>query len=111
MGNAAVGRDGVEDTFLEPDGWHGDYLDLLDGHEAVRQHGQGVDPSDLANYITLLGDFAAERVLGVGAEQYGGRLQKFETKSVEDLRRDALEEAADLVAYAAMILIKIGAMK
>jgi hypothetical protein len=111
MGATAVGSDGFEDPFLEPDGWNADYFDLLEGHEAIRQHGKGVDPDDLADYIGLLGDFAAERVKGIGADQYGGRLQRFETKSLEDLRRDALEEAADLVAYAAMILIKIGAMK
>lgn len=111
MGATTVGSDGFEDPFLEPDGWNADYLDLLEDHEAVRQHGKGVDPAELADYITLLGDFAAERVKGIGAEQYGGHVQRFETKSIEDLRRDALEEAADLVAYAAMILIKIRSMK
>jgi len=72
----------------------------------VTQHGHGVDPRDLSAFIMSLAALAAERVQGIGAEQYGGEIQKFETKSVEELKVDILEEAADIIAYGAMLAIK-----
>jgi hypothetical protein len=86
------------------------YRSSLINSEAVKQHGLGVEPEVLANYIRDLGEFAASRVTSIGEEQYGGEIQAFENKSVAELRHDAFEEAADLVAYAAMILIKIKAL-
>ena len=79
---------------------------VLVNSPAVMQHGNGVDVQDLASFIQNVATMAASRVQGVGAKEYGGQIQQFETKSVADLRQDILEEVADVVAYAAMIAIK-----
>lgn len=49
-----------------------------------------------------------ERILGVGAEQYddGSGVQKFERLELGDLARWMIEEADDLIVYAAMLRIR-----
>lgn len=111
MGDLATTGPGPEDPISGRAHWADQYRRALVDSKAVRDHGQGVNPGDLAAYIESLAAFASERVQGIGAKQYGGALQQFETKSVEDLKIDMMEEAADLIAYAAMILIKIEALE
>lgn len=79
-------------------------------HPAVVNYGSGVDPADLSDFIMSTAALAAERVRGIGADQYGGEIQKFETKTVDELTRDILEEVADVIAYASMIAIKAASL-
>lgn len=62
--------------------------------------------TDLADFIEKITVMARERVQTVGAAEYGGAIQLFETKHVGELQRDILEEVADIVAYAGMIALK-----
>ena len=106
MGTGTDTGHGVESSLHRQDEWLGYHRPELFTHPAVTQHGHGVDPGDLSAFIMSLAALAAERVQGTGAEQYGGEIQRFETKTEEDLRLDILEEAADIVAYGAMLAIK-----
>lgn len=83
---------------------------LLD-HPAVRKHGSGVSSTELGNFILTLADTAATRVLGVGAEQYGGERQRFETLTQEQQISELIDELADAYAYLAMVAIKALAIK
>ena len=78
---------------------------------AVMQHGNGVDPVELGAFIESVAALAANRVRGVGAQEYGGEIQQFETKTIDQLRNDILEEVADVMAYAGMIALKTFAMR
>jgi hypothetical protein len=104
MGCCDFEKPGVEGRVGGP-GQGRDRRSLID-HPAVTSHGSGVDPKDLAAFILSLAALAAERVQGTGARQYGGDIQQFELKSESDLRLDIMEEAADIVAYGAMLAIK-----
>lgn len=83
----------------------------LSGHPAIRQHGSGVDPSSLADFIMSVARMSAARVEGIGAEQYGGEIQKFEEMSGEEIFEALLEEVADIFAYASFLAIKAGALR
>lgn len=51
---------------------------------------------------------SSERILGIGAEQYGnGHRQGFEFKSLRALAIDGQEELLDLIAYAAFLYINL----
>lgn len=54
---------------------------------------------------------SAARVQGIGAEQYGGEIQKFETMSRDEIFEALLEEVADIFAYASFLAIKAGDVK
>lgn len=49
------------------------------------------------------------RILGVGAEQYddGSGVQRFERKSLGQIRTDAVEEIDDLIVYLAQIRMRV----
>ena len=94
---------------------HGDGANLpispLASHPAILQHGNGVDPSSLSDFIMSVARMSAARVQGIGAEQYGGEIQKFETMSSEEIFEALLEEVADIFAYASFLAIKAGALR
>lgn len=106
MGTDTTTGSWTQDPISGLEDWRDWHRRSLFDHPAVTQHGHGVDPRDLSAFIMSLAALAAERVQGIGAEQYGGEIQKFETKSVEELKVDILEEAADIIAYGAMLAIK-----
>ena len=112
MGTGTATRDGSLDYQGGlPDG-DGPGEHPLARHPAVRQHGQGVPTTELAQFIQLLTDAAKDRVAGVGDEQYGGEvLQKFERASIDDYVGELLEEVYDIQAYLAIIALKVIALR
>jgi len=84
-------------------------FDSLSSHPAVRQHGKGVAPDLLADFIMSMARMSAARVKGIGAEQYGGEIQKFELMTPAEIYEALLEEVADIFAYASFLAIKAGA--
>ena len=83
----------------------------LTEHPAVVNHGSGVYSSDLADFTRALAEAAALRMEGVGDEQYGGEVQKFETESIGKYVDELLEEIADIFAYVSIIAIKALALR
>lgn len=86
----------------------------LSDHIAVTNHGKGVDSESLANFIECIADFAGGRVRTTGRLQYevqdtGG--QRFEELSGVQLVDELVEELADTIAYAAMIAVKVLALR
>lgn len=80
-------------------------------HAAVAQLGEGVSSVELADFIRQVADRTAQRVITVGETQYGGRIQQFETKSVEEIYDELLDEVADVYAYAAMLAVHAMAVR
>lgn len=111
MGGPATNPDGIIDHEREYTGGSYNPLYSLANHPAVRQHGKGVAPEFLADFIISMARMSAARVQGIGAEQYGGEIQKFETMSSTEIFDALLEEVADIFAYASFLAIKAGAAK
>ena len=85
-------------------------MPTLAEHPAVTEHGRGITTIDLAEFVDVIGQAAASRIAGVGAEQYegeDGQPQKFETNSLEQTVNELLDEITDVYAYTALIAIKI----
>jgi hypothetical protein len=62
----------------------------------------------LHSYQRAFTQWAAERLLGVGADQYDdGDHQKFEAMTIDELVGGLREELADIVNYATMIDIQL----
>lgn len=63
---------------------------------------------ELATEVETIIRTTRERILGPGAQQYddGSGVQTFERLPLEDLARWLIEEADDLIVYAAMIRIR-----
>lgn len=76
-------------------------------HPAVRKHGHGVSTPELVNFMDNLHNRMIERVKGIGQQQYGGRVQKFETYGPDRLVSETLDELADVLAYVGMLTIKL----
>lgn len=111
MGDTAPGADWITDHGSEYAGGAYNPFNSLSSHPAVRQHGKGVDPSYLADFIMSVARMSAARVQGIGADQYGGEVQKFELMSPAEIYEALLEEVADIFAYASFLAIKAGAAK
>lgn len=111
MGSPATNPDGVIDHQREYEGGTYNPFYSLANHPAVRQHGKGVAPEFLADFIMSMARMSAARVQGIGAEQYGGEIQKFETMSSSEIFDALLEEVADIFAYASFLAIKAGAAR
>lgn len=79
----------------------------LRDHPAVRKHGHGVSTPELVNFMDNLHNRMIERVKGIGQQQYGGRVQKFETYGPDRLVSETLDELADVLAYVGMLTIKM----
>ena len=78
------------------------------GEGAPTAPGYGLTSTQLHGYQRMFTRWAADRILGVGREQYDyGTIQKFERKDPEQLVEDLREELADIVNYAAMIDIQL----
>lgn len=76
-------------------------------HPAVRLHGRGVPTEELVNFIDCLNTRVVGRVRGTGAEQYAREQQAFERYGVHRLVEETLDELADVIAYTAMLSIKL----
>lgn len=111
MGGPATTPDGVSGEERQPEGRDSHSVNPLANHAAVLTHGKGVDPSVLADFIMSMARMSAARVQGIGAEQYGGEIQKFEVMSPQEIYQALLEEVADIFAYASFLAIKAGAAK
>lgn len=83
----------------------------LSRHAAIQRHGSGITSEDLSDFIMSIARMSAARVQGIGQEQYGGEIQKFETMSSEEIFQGLLEEVADIFAYASFLAIKAGAVR
>lgn len=104
-GNGFGGEDGGQEH-------RSDYpVHPLAHHPAVLKHGKGVAPEDLSDFIMSVARMSAARVQGIGAEQYGGEIQKFETMSQAEVFEALLEEVADIFAYASFLAIKAGGVR
>ena len=79
---------------------------LID-HPAVRCHGKGVQTEELVNFIDCLNNRVVARVRGTGAEQYAREQQAFEKYPTQRLVEETLDELADVIAYTAMLSIKL----
>lgn len=79
---------------------------LID-HPAVKFHGKGVATEDLVNFIDCMNTRVVGRVRGTGAEQYAREQQAFERYGIDRLVEETLDELADVIAYTAMLCIKL----
>lgn len=111
MGGPAPNPDGVSDHAHQHEGGADNRLYSLADHPAIRQHGTGVAPEFLADFIMSMARMSAARVQGIGAQQYGGEIQKFELMNPSEIYQALLEEVADIFAYASFLAIKAGAAK
>ncbi len=79
-------------------------------HPAVLNHGQGINSVLLGDFIMGLARLSASRVVNEGDREYNqGERQSFEDKTSDELRREIVEELADVVSYAAFLAMKVGA--
>lgn len=64
---------------------------------------------ELADWVEEFAHYSAQRVTGVGAEQYddGSGVQKFERLPLTDLFEWAEEELQDIVVYSAMLACRL----
>lgn len=80
---------------------------LLD-ERAVEVYGQGTKSAEVASFIRALGEAAAQRVTGIGDEQYSSRDgQQYEYEPLSVYLDELLDEVTDVMAYLAIITIKI----
>ena len=80
-------------------------------HPAVTKLGGGVSSVELSDFIGQLAERTRRRVLGVGEDQYGGEIQKFETMNPEVIYEELLDEIADVYAYSAFLAIHAMALR
>lgn len=80
-------------------------------HPAVTKLGDGVSSVELSDFIGQLAERTRRRVLGVGHDQYGGEIQKFETMDPEVIYEELLDEIADVYAYSAFLAIHAMALR
>jgi hypothetical protein len=78
----------------------------LINHAAVKKHGHGVSTDELVNFTDNLHDRMVYRVKGIGHRQYAGKIQAFETYTVDRMVEETLDELADVLAYVNMLTIK-----
>lgn len=87
---------------------------LLSDHVAVTNHGSGVGSGNLANFVACFADYSASRVLSTGRLQYelgGTGEQRFETLDAKELCDELVDELADVMNYAAMLAVKVLAVR
>lgn len=62
-----------------------------------------------ADQVQEIVESLKSRILGIGADQYddGSGVQRFETKALEHIRRDAVEEIDDLIVYLCQIRMRL----
>jgi hypothetical protein len=111
MGGSAPTTDRTGSTDSGQEEWTDNRIHPLANHPAILAHGSGVNSSDLSDFIMSIARMSASRVQGIGNEQYGGEIQKFETMSSEEIFQGLLEEVADIFAYASFLAIKAGALR
>jgi hypothetical protein len=111
MGSTKNVEHGIESAVGELSDWRSKALGAVSSHEAVKKHGFGIDTGDLANFVEMIAGLAAERVRGIGAEQYAHEKQDFEDKSIDEIITDLLEEVFDIIAYASFLAVKAGALR
>ena len=64
--------------------------------------------SEYAGEVAEIVGRLESRIMGVGAEQYDeGDRQRFESRSLDQIIEDALEEIEDLIAYACQLHIRV----
>ena len=101
---------GSESSKHQLGGGDADRIGPLLNHPAVKQHGTGINSVLLGDFIMGLARLSASRVVQEGDAEYNqGERQAFEDKTTDQLRREILEELADVVSYAAFLAIKVGA--
>ncbi len=111
MASPAPERNGIASVDSKRDDGTDRRINPLANHAAIRHHGSGVASSELADFIMSVARMAASRVEGIGDEQYGGMIQKFELMSSEEIFQSLLEEVADIFSYASFLAIKAGALR
>ena len=73
---------------------------------------KGLTSLEYANAQEDLCNYARQRILTVGAEQYDrGSVQRFESFSVDEVINEAIDELADLINYAAQAAILLGRIR
>lgn len=78
------------------------------GARAPRVPGYGLTAQELHDYQRTFTEYAAARLLTVGADQYDeGESQKFEDMDLIKLATGLREELADVVNYAVMLDIRL----
>jgi hypothetical protein len=81
---------------------------LIDHPAVISYRSDGVDTSDLVSFIESFASLRANRVKGVGHEQYShAKGQKFEQFSASDTIRELIEELADASNYIDFLAIKL----
>lgn len=62
-----------------------------------------------ADHVQNIVESLKSRIMGIGADQYddGSGVQRFETKALEHIRRDAVEEIDDLIVYLCQIRMRL----
>ena len=111
MGSATDTGHGTDREVSELGEWRSNALRTITEHKAVTRHGKGIDTADLADFIKVISGLAADRVSGVGAEQYAGDVQSFENKDIDEIVTDLIEELLDIIAYTGFLAIKAGALR
>ncbi len=112
MGSSAVGSDGSADYGSGLILGNGQDQHPLTSHPAVENHGTGTSTPELTDFIRVLTEAAISRVQGIGDEQYGTRtLQRYESMSTDEYVDELLAEVYDIMAYLAMIALKIIAVQ
>jgi len=111
MGSTENQEHGTDGDVGEPEDWRDKAISAVSGHPAVGKHGFGIETEDLASFVEMIAGLAADRVRGIGADQYAGDKQAFEDKNVDEIIADLLEEVFDIIAYASFLAIKAGALR
>lgn len=68
---------------------------------------------EFANEVQSIIESVRFRIEGVGAEQYQTQsdVQRFESRSLQDILQDAREEIDDLIVYGAQLRIRLDALQ
>ncbi len=81
---------------------------LVNSTLAVRYRAGGVSTEDLTSFIESFASLRANRVKGVGHDQYAiAQGQKFESFTTSDTIRELIEELADASNYIDFLAIKL----
>ena len=81
---------------------------LVDHPAVIGYRSEGVSTGDLVSFIESFASLRANRVKGVGHDQYShAKGQKFEQFSASDTVRELIEELADASNYIDFLAIKL----
>lgn len=110
------GGDDDETLDYKAGGNMGDLIDIhtktrrkiLDDHEAIDAHGDGISTEALVDFQGKFSNYAATRLHGKGVRKYlTEQGQRFEEYDLDQLEGETLDELADVVNYATMMAVKI----